>query len=115
MNDETQSVPARSEALWILFEIGDEAVSGLVASLLGDECLREDAPMALERIPGGRSLAALDTVPDAFKTNIAQSLRQRGADVPALPCMRLVPKRERLRFSPRRRNGRDDLTKALTS
>ncbi|HUW60929.1 MAG TPA: hypothetical protein VMZ06_07985 [Candidatus Bathyarchaeia archaeon] len=95
LNDETESVPARSEALWILSEIGDDAAVEPVASVLRDEALREDARMALERIPGDRSLAALkaafDAAPDAFKPNIAQSLRQRGVDVPGVPCVRFVP------------------------
>jgi len=98
LSDEAQSVPARREALWILSEIGDDAVVEPVAKLLEDEALREDACMTLERIPGDSSLAALkaafDTVPDAFKPNIAQSLRQRGAEVPGLPCVKLVPEKE---------------------
>ncbi|MDQ1255490.1 MAG: hypothetical protein QG656_81 [Candidatus Hydrogenedentes bacterium] len=95
LNDGALSPAARSEALWILSEIGDDAAVEPVANLLGDEALREDARMALERIPGDRSLAALkatlDKAPDAFKSNIAQSLRQRGVDVPGVPSEKLVP------------------------
>lgn len=95
LNDDALSDATRSEALWILSEIGDDAAVEPVASLLRDEVLREDARMALERIPGNGSLAALkaalEAAPDGFKPNLAQSLRQRGVDVPGIPCVKLVP------------------------
>ena len=95
LNDGALSPTARSEALWILSEIGDDTAVEPVANLLGDESLREDARMALERIPGDRSLAALkttlDKAPDSFKPSIAQSLRQRGVDVPGVPSAKLIP------------------------
>jgi hypothetical protein len=52
----------------------------------------------LQRIPGDKSLAALKAglaaAPDDFKPNIAQSLRQRGEEVPGIPCAKLVPSRK---------------------
>ncbi|MBN1421465.1 MAG: hypothetical protein JXP34_22010 [Planctomycetes bacterium] len=85
----------RREVLWMLSEIaGDEAVEP-IAALISDKTLREDARMVLDRIPGDASLAALkaalDKVPEAFKINIAQSLRHRGVVVAGLPCQKLVP------------------------
>ncbi|MDP2897016.1 MAG: hypothetical protein Q8Q12_10740 [bacterium] len=93
-----QPVRVRREAMWMLSEIaGDEAVAP-VAAQLSDKELREDARMVLERLPGQRSLAALQmalkTVPEEFKINIAQSLRARGVSVPGLPSQKLVPTRK---------------------
>ncbi len=85
----------RREVLWMLSEIGGDETVTAVASLLGNADLREDARMALERIPGDASLqalqAALESAPQDFKINIAQSLRKRGVEVPGLPCEKLVP------------------------
>jgi len=83
------------EVLWMLSEIGgDESVTP-IAALLSDAELREDARMALERIPGPKSLdalkAGLKTAPTDFKRNIAQSLRKRGVHVAGIPCRKLVP------------------------
>ena len=93
-----QSVPVRREAVRMLSEIaGDESVSA-VSSLLSDAGLREDARMTLERIPGEESLnalkSALDSAPDDFKPNLAQSLRARGVEVPGIPCKKLVPTKQ---------------------
>lgn len=87
--NEQQPLSLRREAIAMLSEIaGDEAV-GPLAALLKEPDLREDARRALERIPSGQSLDALQAglavVPDDFKINIAQSLRARGVDVPDLP------------------------------
>jgi hypothetical protein len=83
--DERQPISLRREAIAMLAEIaGDEAV-GPLAALLKVPGLREDARRALERIPSGQSLDALQAglavVPDDFKINIAQSLRARGVEV----------------------------------
>jgi HEAT repeat protein len=93
-----QPVPVRREIMWMLSEIaGDEAVAPAAAHL-SDKELREDARMVLERLPGSKSLAALkralDTVPQEFKINIAQSLRARGVKVAGFPCQKLVPTRK---------------------
>ena len=92
-----QPVPVRREVLWMLSEIGKAGVVKPMARLLEHEDLREDARMALERLPGKRSLAALkaalETAPETFKPNIAQSLRRRGQSVRRYPCAKLVPTR----------------------
>ncbi len=90
--------PVRREVLWMLSEIcGDEAV-GPIKALLENEVLREDTRMALERIPGEASLAALkagfQAAPEDFKQNIVQSLRARGEKVEGYPCQKLVPKKK---------------------
>jgi HEAT repeat protein len=88
-------VAVRREVLWMLSEIIDRRSVKPIVGLLSNKELREDARMVLQRIPGARSLAALKAAlkaaPDDFKINIAQSLRQRGVEVPGLPCVKLVP------------------------
>ena len=90
-----QPVAVRREVLWMLSEIGSGKSVDAIAALLSNSQLREDARMALQRIPNKKALAALkaalDTAPDDFKLNIAQSLRQRGVKVEGLPCVKLVP------------------------
>jgi len=85
----------RRDVVWMLSEIGDDATVPLLASLLSDDALREDARMALERIPGEASLTALrnglETAPDAAKPPIAHSLRVRGEVVADIPDTKLVP------------------------
>lgn len=85
----------RREVLWMLSEIGCCETVEPMAQLLSNKELREDARMALQRIPGEKSLAALkaglEAAPEDFKINIAQSLRARGVDVPGIPCRKLVP------------------------
>ena len=93
-----QPVPLRRDVLWMLSEVGRTDSVAPIAAQLSNTDLREDARMSLERIPGEASLAALksalDTVPDDFKLNIAQSLRQRGVVVPGLPCAKMVPTKQ---------------------
>lgn len=93
-NDD-QPVPVCREVLWMLSEIGGDDAVHTMAALLSNKELCEDARMALERIPGDKSLAALkaslSSAPENFRTNIAQSLRKRGVKVPGLPCQKLVP------------------------
>jgi hypothetical protein len=83
--DRAHPLIVRREAVSMLSEIADDQAVTPLAALLGDPDLREDARVALERIPSGQSLdalrAGLATVPDDFKINIAQSLRARGVDV----------------------------------
>jgi HEAT repeat protein len=90
-----QPVSVRREVLWMLSEIGGRKSVGAIAALLSNRQLREDARMALQRIPNKKALAALkeamDTAPDDFKPNIAQSLRQRGLKIEGLACVKLVP------------------------
>ena len=93
-----QSEAVFREVLWMLSEIGADESVPKIAALLADPAAREDARMALERIPGPRSLAALKaalaTAPDDFKINLAQSLRARGMSVPGLPCQKLTPTKQ---------------------
>ena len=90
-----QPTAVRREVLWMLSEIGDSKSIEPIAALLSNKQLREDARMVLQRIPNKRAIAALKaglkTAPKDFKLNIAQSLRQRGAKVRGLPCVKLVP------------------------
>jgi HEAT repeat protein len=85
----------RRDVIWMLSEIGDDATVPVLAALLSDEVLREDARMALERIPGEASLAALraglEAAPGDFKPNIAHSLRARGEAVEGIPDTKLAP------------------------
>lgn len=94
-------VAVRREALWMISEIGQgQEVVDDVAKLLMDTELREDARMVLERIPGNYSVKALveglETVPEDFRLNIAQSLRARGVEVDPkrYPCQKMVPTRK---------------------
>jgi HEAT repeat protein len=84
--DAGQPLMIRREAISLLSEIADDQAVAPLAALLNDPDVREDARVALERIPSGQSLDALQAglaaVPNDFKINIAQSLRARGVDVP---------------------------------
>ena len=90
-----QPVAVRREVLWMLSEIGGRNSMKPIAGLMKNEELREDARMALERIPGNRAVTVLkagfEAAPEDFKTNIAQSLRKRGEEVAGYPCKKLVP------------------------
>ncbi len=90
-----QPAAVRREVLWMLSEIGGAKQVDKIAALLSDKELREDARMVLQRIPDKSSLkalrAALEAAPEDFKLNIAQSLRQRGVEVPGLACVKLAP------------------------
>jgi HEAT repeat protein len=90
-----QPVAVRQEVLWMLSEIGGRRDIEPIAGLMKNEDLREDARMALERMPNRRALAALnaafEAAPEDFKPNLAQSLRKRGEQVAGYPCQKLVP------------------------
>jgi len=90
-----QPVAVGAEVLWMLSEIGGRRSIDPIAGLMKNEDLREDARMALERIPSKRALttlkAAFEKAPEDFKPNIAQSLRKRGEEVAGYPCKKLVP------------------------
>ncbi len=71
----------RTDALnWLGF-IGDRRAVPEIAKLLEDAEVREDARMALERIPGREAQRALEraleTAPADFKPNVEQSLYNR--------------------------------------
>jgi|GEM_PF-191111 HEAT repeat protein len=88
----------RREMLWMLSEIGDDDAVPAIAELLQDAEAREDARMALERIPGKKATqalaAALKTVPEDFRPNLAHSLRVRGEKVTGYPTRKLVPTKQ---------------------
>ena len=90
-----QPVAVRREVLWMLSEIGGRRDIEPIAGLMKNEDLREDARMALERMPNRRAVAALNaafkSAPEDFKPNLAQSLRKRGEVVAGYPCQKLVP------------------------
>ncbi len=96
--DDAQPAATRREVLWMLSEIGARNSIKPIAGLLDNEELREDARMALERIPTKRALtalkAAMEKAPEAFKPNLAQSLRRRGEEVAGYPCQKLVPTKQ---------------------
>lgn len=88
----------RREVVWMLSEIGGRNAIKPIARLIKNPELREDARMALERIPIKRSLQALKyrfrNAPEDFKPNMAQSLRKRGVEVDGYPCQKLVPQKK---------------------
>ena len=90
-----QPLAVRREVLWMLSEIGGRVSIKPIAGLMRNKNLREDARMALERIPTKRAVSTLKTAfekaPEDFKPNIAQSLRKRGEEVAGYPCKKLVP------------------------
>lgn len=93
-----QSVPVRREVVRMLSEIGGDESVPAISSLLSHGDLREEARMALERIPGSASLQALKnalkSAPKDFKLNVAQSLRARGVEVQGYACRKLVPTKQ---------------------
>lgn len=86
------------ELVWMLSEIGGDESVRTLAALLGNTDLREHARAALERLPGEKSIAALNfalaAVPDDYKPAIAHSLRVRGIAVSGYPSQKLVPRRQ---------------------
>jgi HEAT repeat protein len=96
--DDQQPVAVRREVLWMLSEIGARRSIRPIARLMRNEELREDARMALERIPTTWAIVALkaglEAAPEEFKSNVAQSLRRRGEQVAGYPCQKLVPTKE---------------------
>jgi HEAT repeat protein len=72
----------RAEALHLLgFTADSRSVPG-IAKLLSDPVVRDEARMALERIPGSASLNALKqaekTADDSFRSHLRQSLHNRA-------------------------------------
>lgn len=86
---------ARREFAWMLSEIGSADSVAALATLLSETELREDARAALQRIPGRKSLqaleAALSTGAADHKAAIAVSLRARGERIDGYPNEKLVP------------------------
>jgi hypothetical protein len=101
MLKEDQPAAVTREVLWMLSEIGTADSVEAIAALLSNKTAREDARMALERIPGEESITALKSAiavaPDDFKINLAQSLRARGIQVSGHPCEKLKPTKVRVK------------------
>jgi hypothetical protein len=90
-----QPIATRLVAVSLLAEIGGDESVEAIAVLLAEPDLREAARMALERLPGEKSLAALQKAltqaPPDFKPNLAQSLRRRGIEVAEVTDAKLTP------------------------
>lgn len=93
-----QAVAVLRELLWMVSEIGTDRSVPTIAALLSREDTREDAKMALERIPGDRSLEALkqaiQSAPEGSRPSIAHSLRVRGVEVSGYPSKKLQPSKK---------------------
>lgn len=86
------------DLLWMVSEIGTDRSVPAITALLAYADAREDARMALERIPGDRSIdslkSALETAPEEFRPSIAHSLRVRGVEVSGYPTTKLQPSKK---------------------
>jgi len=95
---EDRPLLVRVEVIRMLSEIGGNNAVPLLTELLRDLSLREDARQALQRIPGPKSVAALQAalefVPEDFQTPVASALRARGVQVPGHPCHKLTPTKQ---------------------
>jgi HEAT repeat protein len=93
-----QPLQLRRDVLWMTWQIAGEEAVEPVAALLADAELREDARMALERLPGEKATAALKkalaAATDAEKPALAHSLRVRGVQTPGVPDLRLKPTKQ---------------------
>ena len=96
--DDDYPLQLRRDALWMTWQIAGEEAVEPVTTLLANAELREDARMALERLPGEKATAALKaalaTAAEADKPALANSLRVRGVETPGVPDLRLVPTKE---------------------
>jgi HEAT repeat protein len=88
--------PVQREIVWMLSEIGGDDAVKPIAVLLEEAEVRDDARCALTRLPGKKSLAALQsalaTAPEEFKFALAESLRARGVKVDGYPSRKMIPK-----------------------
>ena len=85
----------RRDALWMLSEIATDASVGAMARLLRDREVRDDARMAIQRVPGETATMmlqiALNAAPEDFRYNLAEALRKRGVKVEGYPSKKLQP------------------------
>lgn len=85
----------RREALWMLSEIASDDAVAPMARLLRDNEVRDDARMALQRVPGAAATTvlqnALNAAPENFRYNLAEALRKRGVKVEGYPSQKLQP------------------------
>ena len=90
----------RRDVVWMLSEIGSAGAVEVMAALLADQELREDARCALTRLPVPGAVTALKAAfanaPEDFKYALAESLRQRGEKVEGYPTRKLVPTKQTL-------------------
>jgi HEAT repeat protein len=89
----------RRDVLWMLSELSDGGSDvAVVAALLTDPQLREDARCVLQRLPGDEAVAALKAgfaaAPEEFKYALADSLRRRGQQVDGYASKKMVPVRQ---------------------
>jgi len=90
----------RRDVLWMLSEIGNDSSVEPISAVIKNSELLDDARCALERIPGDQSLAALkaalDTVHNSYKNNIAHALRVRGVEPgwEKYPPQKLIPSKK---------------------
>ena len=93
--EDSQPLQFRRDVLWMTWQIAGEEAVEPVAALLANRELHEDARMTLERLPGDKATAALQTAlaaaGDNDKPALAHSLRVRGVQVPDVPDLRLKP------------------------
>lgn len=89
------SAQGRRDVIWMCSEIGDTATVGFLAAQLSDPEVREDARCALMRVPGEKSLAALEQAHQAaagdFRDALAEALVHRGKAVPGFESRKLKP------------------------
>ena len=94
------SAPARvrREAVWMLSEIAEDKAIAVMAALLADPEVREDARCALMRLRGRKVTSAFESAfanaPEEFKYALAEALRERGIKVNGYPSQKLVPSRK---------------------
>jgi len=89
---------AKRDLLWMLSEIGGNDAVPPITALLNDVELREDARCVLQRIPGGKPIAALKKAlakaPADFQPALADALRARGQKVSGQPSRKLTPTKQ---------------------
>lgn len=82
LSDSTRPRMVRADALCLVGVVGDGRAVPVLVKLMADKEIREDARMALERIPGSAATSALQkaqqSAPDDYKPNVAQSLYDRS-------------------------------------
>jgi len=92
---EDPRIPVKRESIWMLSEIGTDVCVERLAVLLENHVVRDDARMALQRIPGEASLKALQLAfqyaPNNFKHNLAEALEKRGHPAAGYPSLKKIP------------------------
>ena len=82
----------------MLSEIAEDKAIAVMAALLADPEVREDARCALMRLRGRKVTSAFESAfanaPEEFKYALAEALRERGIKVNGYPSQKLVPSRK---------------------